>query len=89
MPFFTSQSGIVYVISKMDDSLHPKSYERGRFSIAKFPNRITMLIHQMWDEMVTMIVIKKDNIMVTTFEGAQIDVEGSLVIRASKTQKRR
>ncbi len=83
-----SQVGIVYVISKMDDSLHPKSCERGRFRVAKFPNRIARLIHQMWDKMVTMIVIKNDNRTMTTFEGAQIDVEGSSMIWASKTQKK-
>ncbi len=30
----------------------------------------------------TMIIIKKENKMVTTFEVTQIDVEGSSVIRA-------
>jgi hypothetical protein len=40
----------------------------------------------MWDEMVTVIIIKKENRMVTTFEAIQIDVEGSLVIRAPKKQ---
>ncbi len=34
--------------------------------------------------MVTMIIIKKDNKMVTTSKMAQINVEGSLVIRAPK-----
>jgi hypothetical protein len=38
----------------------------------------------MWDEMATMIVIKKDNKMVTTFETIQTNVEGSLVIRVPK-----
>jgi hypothetical protein len=51
MPLFTSQVGIVYVISKMDDSFHPKSCETGKFKVAKFPNRIMRLIRQMWDEM--------------------------------------
>jgi hypothetical protein len=36
--------------------------------------------------MVTVIIIKKENRMVTTFEAIQIDVEGSLVIRAPKKQ---
>jgi hypothetical protein len=40
----------------------------------------------MWDEMVTVIIIKKENKMVTTFEAIQIDVEGSLVIKAPKKQ---
>jgi hypothetical protein len=31
----------------------------------------------MWDEMVTVIVIEKENRMVTTSETTQIDVEGS------------
>jgi len=31
----------------------------------------------MWDEMVTMIVIKKDDKIVTTFEATQIDVDNS------------
>jgi hypothetical protein len=61
-----------------------KSCERGKFKVAKFLNRTTRPIHQMWDEMVTMIVIEKDNKMVTTFEAAQIDIEGSLTIRAPK-----
>ncbi len=61
-----------------------KSCERGKFKVAKFLNRTTRLIHQMWDEMVTMIVIEKDNKMVTTFEAAQIDIEGSLTIRPPK-----
>jgi hypothetical protein len=71
----------------MDDSLHPKFFERGRFKVVKFPNRTLRLIHQMWNQIVTMIVIKKDNIMVTIFEVMQIDVEGSLMIRAPKKQK--
>ncbi len=62
-----SQVKIVCKISKMDDSLHVKSCERGKFKVAKFPNRTIRLIHHMWDKMVTMIVIKKDNKMVTTF----------------------
>ncbi len=35
----------------------------------------------------TMIVIKKDNKMVTTSTTTQTDVEGSLVIKAPKKQK--
>ncbi len=77
VPFFTSQVRIVCAISKMDNNLYPKSSKRGRFG----------LIHQMWDKMVTMIVIEKDNRMVTIFEVVQIDVEGSLVSKASKKQK--
>jgi hypothetical protein len=42
----------------------------------------------MWDEMVTLIVIKKDNRMATTSEAIQINVEGSSVIRAPKKQKK-
>ncbi len=42
----------------------------------------------MWDEMVTMIITKKDNKMETIFEMAQIDVKGSSMIRAFKKQKR-
>ncbi len=42
----------------------------------------------MWDEMVTMIVIEKDNRMVTTFETIQINVEGSSMIRVPKKQKK-
>jgi hypothetical protein len=38
----------------------------------------------MWDEMVNMIVIEKDNRLVTTFETIQTNVEGSLVIRVPK-----
>jgi hypothetical protein len=84
MPFFPSLTKIVYPISKMDDSLHPKSCERGKFKVAKCPNRTTKLIHQMWDKMVIVIIIKKDNKMVTTSKATQINVEGSLVIRAPK-----
>jgi hypothetical protein len=73
----------------MDDSLHPKIYERGMFKVAKFPNTTSKFIHQMWDEMVTMIVIKKDNRMVIISKGVQIDIEGSLVIRATRKQKKR
>ncbi len=51
----------------MDDNMHSKSFERGRFKVAKFLNKTIRLIHQMWDEMVTMIVIEKDNKMVTIF----------------------
>jgi hypothetical protein len=69
-------------ISKMDDNLDSKSCERGKIRVAKFPNRTTKLIHQMWNEMVTVIVIEKDNRMVTTSKVVQTDVEGSLVIRA-------
>ncbi len=84
MPLSTSQDGIVYAISKMDNNLHPKSCKRPRFKVAKFPNRTTRLIHQMWDEMVTMIVIEMDNKMVTIFKVFQIDVEGSSMIRVPK-----
>jgi hypothetical protein len=42
----------------------------------------------MWDKMVTMIVIKNDNRMVTTFEVTQIDVEGVLVIGVPKKKKK-
>jgi hypothetical protein len=83
-----SQVDIISNISNMQDSLHLKSCEKGRFKVAKFPIRTTRLIHQMWDEMVTMIVIKKDNRMVTTFEAIQTNVEGFLVIRAPKKQKK-
>ncbi len=38
----------------------------------------------MWDEMVTMIVIEKDNKMEIIFETAQTNVKGSFVIRAFK-----
>jgi hypothetical protein len=70
----------------MDDSLHPRSIERGRFRVTKFPNRTTRLIHQMWDEMVMMIIIEKDTKMETIFEATQIDVEGSSMIRTPKNQ---
>jgi hypothetical protein len=73
----------------MDDSLHPKSCERGKFRVAKFPNRTSKLIHQMWDEMVTVIVIKKENRMVITFEATQTVVESSSFIITPKKQKRR
>jgi len=89
MPFSTSQAKIVCAISKMDNNLHPKSCEKGRFKATKFPNMILRLIHQMWDKMVNMIIINKENKIVTTFEGAQTNVESSLVIKASKKQKRR
>ncbi len=38
--------------------------------------------------MVIVIVIEKENRMVTTFEVAQIAVEGSLVIRTPKKNKK-
>jgi hypothetical protein len=71
----------------MDNSLHPKSCEKRKFKVAKFLNRIAKLIHQMWDKLVIMIVIKKDNKMVTTSTATQTNVEGSSVIRAPKKQK--
>ncbi len=40
----------------------------------------------MWDEMVIMLVIKKDNRMMTTSKVVQTNVEGSLVIRAPKNK---
>jgi hypothetical protein len=70
------------------DNQYPKICEKGKFKVAKFPNRTTKLIHQMWDEMVIVIIIKKDNKMVTTFEATQIDVKGSLVDRAFEKQKK-
>ncbi len=88
MPLFALQAKIVCPISIMDNSLHPKHCEIGKFKVAKFPNRTTRLIHQMWDEMVIVIVIENDNIMVTTFEITQTDVEGSLVILAPKKIKK-
>jgi hypothetical protein len=86
--FSTSQVGILYKISKMDDSLHPKSCEKGRFKVAKFPNRTTRLIHQMWDEMVIVIIIQKDYIMATTFKVTQIDIEGFSTIWVPKKPKK-
>jgi hypothetical protein len=80
--FFSAK--IMCTISKMDDNLDLKSYERGNFKVAKFLNRTTKLIHQMWDEMVIVIVIEKDNRMVTTSKAVQTNVEGSLVIWAPK-----
>jgi len=61
----------------MDDSVHLKNCEKGKFKVAKFLNRTSKLVHQMWDEMVSMIVIKKDDKIVTTFEATQIDVDNS------------
>jgi hypothetical protein len=89
VPFFTSQTRIVYKISKMDDNLHSERCEKGRFKVAKFPNRTSRLIHQMWDEMVIMIVIKKDNKMATTFKVMQTDVEGFSLINTPKKKKKR
>jgi hypothetical protein len=43
----------------------------------------------MWDKMVIMIVIDKDNKMVTTFEMTQTNVESSSMIRAPKKQKKK
>jgi hypothetical protein len=88
VPFLPLQAKIICPISKMDDNLHPKSYERNKFRVAKFLNRTIKLIHQMWDEMVTVIVIEKDNKMVITSKVAKIDVEASLVIRAPKKTKK-
>jgi len=59
-----------------------------KFKVTNFLNRIVKLIHQMWDEMVIVIIIEKDNRMVTTFEVVQIDVEGSSVIKAPKKKKK-
>jgi len=84
VPFFLSQAEIVYPILKMDDNMHLKSCERRKFRVAKFLNRTTKLIHQMWDKMVIVIVIEKENKMVTTSETTQTDVQGSSVIRAPK-----
>jgi hypothetical protein len=42
----------------------------------------------MWDKMVTIIIIEKDNRMVTTSKGVQTNVEGSSVIKAAKKQKK-
>ncbi len=42
----------------------------------------------MWDEMVTMIVIKKDNKMEIIFEATQTNVKGSYVIKVPKKQKK-
>ncbi len=72
----------------MDDSLHPKNCERGKFKVTNVSNKTTKLIHQMWDEMATMIVIKKDNKMVTTFETIQTNVEGSSMIKVPQKQKK-
>ncbi len=88
VPFSTSQVGIICEISKMDNNLHSKSCERKKFRVAKFPNRTTRLIHQMCNEMGTVIVIKKDNKMVTTYEATRIDVEGFFVIRTPKKKKK-
>jgi hypothetical protein len=88
VPFSTSQVGIILEISKVDNSLHLKSCKKGKFRVTKIPNRIARLIHQMWDKMVTMIVIKKDNKMATTSKAIQTNVKGSSMIRAPKKQKK-
>jgi len=67
VPFSMFQAGIVCAISKMDDNLHSRSFERGRLRGVKLLNKTTRFIHQMWDEMVTMIVIEKDNKIETIF----------------------
>ncbi len=72
----------------MDDNLHSKSCERGKFRVANFSNRTSKLIHQMWDKMMTMIVIEKENRMVITSEIAQTNVEGSSVIKVPKKKKK-
>ncbi len=72
----------------MDDNLHPKSCERRKFRVAKFLNRTSKLIHQMWDKMVMVIVIKKDDKMVTTVEVTQTNLEGSLNKWAPKKKKK-
>jgi hypothetical protein len=70
----------------MDYSLHLKNCGRGKFKVAKFLNRTSKLVHQIWDEMVTVIVIENNIIIVTTFEATQINVEVLSVIRAPKKQ---
>jgi len=88
IPFSPSQARIICPISKMDDSVHLKNCEKGKFKVAKFLNRTSKLVHQMWDEMVSMIVIKKDDKIVTTFEATQIDVDNSYMIKAPKKKKK-
>jgi hypothetical protein len=88
VPFPLLQAEIIYPILKMDNNHYPKSCERNKFKVAKFPNRTTKLIHQMWDEMVTMIVIEKDNKMVIISKAVKIDVEGSSVIKSPKKNKK-
>ncbi len=45
VPFFPLQVKIICLILKMDNNLHSKSYEKGKFRVAKFPNKITKLTH--------------------------------------------
>jgi hypothetical protein len=45
MPFFPSPAKIIYPILKMDDNMHPKSCEKGKFRVTNFSNRIAKLIH--------------------------------------------
>jgi len=70
------------------NNLHLRSFERRRFKVAKFSNGTTRLIHQMWDGMVTTIIIEKDNKMEIIYDVAQIDVEGSYVIQVPKKQNK-
>jgi hypothetical protein len=72
----------------MHHNVHPKSYEKGKFRVAKFSNKTTRLIHQMWDKMATVIIIKKDNKIMPTFEVIQVDVESSSMIRTPKKQNK-
>jgi hypothetical protein len=53
--------------------------KKGRFGVTKFLNKTLKFIHQMWDEMVTMIVIEKDNKMDYFLKAAQTNVEGSFL----------
>jgi hypothetical protein len=43
----------------------------------------------MWDEMVTMIVIKKDSMVGPIFEMNQIDLEGTFIHVPKKEKKRK
>ncbi len=83
----TSQAGIVYVISQINDNLHLKNIEIIRFEVTKFFN-ITRLIHEIWDEMVIMIVIEKDMKMETIFEAFLINVDGLYMFKAPKNQRK-
>jgi len=57
--------------------------------VARFLLRTARFFTQMWDEMVTMIVIKKDSMAGPIFEMNQIDPKGSSIHVPKKEKRRR
>jgi hypothetical protein len=56
-----------------------KGIEQGKFRIKKFPIKTTRLLTQMWDKIVTIIIIEKDSMVGPISKGNQLNLKDSSI----------